>query len=231
MEQTSEGFASITTRQISVPSDFLDAVACQPIERDGLILLLTFFELLGLQEQPAVVIGKFVLADALSPRFGGDESRLEAALNSALESGFLISFRNPGEGGNANIYFLPGTPAGRELSEKLHRGEVRIQDLAAALPLPEQNRPNIYLLYEANIGPLTPIVADMLKQAEKDYPLEWIQEAIKEALEHNVRKWKYIQAILANWKEKGHGSNHEKDESNLEEFRRLYQTHKPRTGK
>ena len=57
--------------------------------------------------------------------------------------------------------------------------------------------------YEENIGPLTPLIADMLKDAEDVYTAEWISDAIGLAVENNKRNWKYIEAILKRWKEEG----------------------------
>jgi DnaD/phage-associated family protein len=50
---------------------------------------------------------------------------------------------------------------------------------------------------------LTPIIADELKEAEKLYPYEWINDAIKKAVEQNIRKWSYISAILERWSAEG----------------------------
>jgi DNA replication protein len=63
--------------------------------------------------------------------------------------------------------------------------------------------PNIFKLYEENIGPITPILSESLEDAENEYPNEWISEAFKIAIENNVRKWKYIEAVLKRWKEEG----------------------------
>ena len=62
-------------------------------------------------------------------------------------------------------------------------------------------------LYEENIGPLTPMIADVLRDSEKDYPYEWIRDAVEEAVMNNVRSWRDVESILKNWKENGqHGS-------------------------
>ncbi|MFC1873473.1 DnaD domain-containing protein, partial [Chloroflexota bacterium] len=63
--------------------------------------------------------------------------------------------------------------------------------------------PNIFTMYEQNIGMLTPIIADELKDAEKLYPVDWIQDAIKEASTNNKRNWRYISKILENWATEG----------------------------
>ncbi|HMX74364.1 MAG TPA: DnaD domain protein, partial [Anaerolineales bacterium] len=66
-----------------------------------------------------------------------------------------------------------------------------------------RERSNLFKLYEENIGPLTPLVADVLKDAEEIYQAEWITEAIGLAVENNKRNWKYVEAILKRWKEEG----------------------------
>lgn len=71
-----------------------------------------------------------------------------------------------------------------------------------------QDTPNIFKLYEQNIGALTPLVAEQLKEAEHDYPPEIILNAFRQAAEHNKRSWKYVSAILLNWaRENKHETN------------------------
>lgn len=65
---------------------------------------------------------------------------------------------------------------------------------------------NIFKLYEHTVGILTPMMADELRQAEKDYPAEWLPEAFLKAEKANVRKWNYILAILKKWKTEGRGA-------------------------
>ena len=69
---------------------------------------------------------------------------------------------------------------------------------------PPLDRPNIFKLYEENIGPLTPLLADALKDAEQTYPPEWVAEALEIAVKSNKRNWNYVEAILSRWKEEGH---------------------------
>lgn len=63
--------------------------------------------------------------------------------------------------------------------------------------------PNAYRLYEQNIGPLTPLIADQISRAISDYPGEWIEDAISEAVSYNRRSWRYILRILENWQASG----------------------------
>ncbi|MEO8973503.1 MAG: DnaD domain protein [Ktedonobacteraceae bacterium] len=65
------------------------------------------------------------------------------------------------------------------------------------------DRPNIFVLYEQNIGLLSPLIADQLRDAANQYPQEWIEAAFREAVQYNKRSWKYISAILRRWETEG----------------------------
>jgi len=47
------------------------------------------------------------------------------------------------------------------------------------------------------------MIAEELREAEKLYPLNWIRDAIKEAVTLNKRSWRYIAAILERWSTEG----------------------------
>jgi DNA replication protein len=94
-----------------------------------------------------------------------------------------------------------------------HKGRVAISQVQAGAYkqgingrpieiLPE--RPNIFKVYEANIGMVdSAILRDKLKDAEQEYPPEWIAEAIGLAVQMNKRNWRYIEAILKRWRTEG----------------------------
>jgi len=65
---------------------------------------------------------------------------------------------------------------------------------------------NVFALYEQNIGIITPMIAEELKEAERLYPSEWIEEAFKEAVALNKRIWRYIKRILERWASEGKDS-------------------------
>jgi DNA replication protein len=67
----------------------------------------------------------------------------------------------------------------------------------------EVERPNIFVLYEQNIGLLSPLIAEELRDAAEQYPTEWIEAAFREAVQQNKRKWSYIRAILRRWETEG----------------------------
>ncbi|MEO8611748.1 MAG: DnaD domain protein [Chloroflexota bacterium] len=119
---------------------------------------------------------------------------LTAALNRAMERGTLICAEVELDNGSENLYFM-NSKKGRSAIAQIRAGEWQPGDENHPVEiLPE--RPNIYKLYEANVGALTPMVAEYLKDAEKDYPLDWIEDAIRGAVVNNKRNWSYIQAIL-----------------------------------
>jgi DNA replication protein len=65
---------------------------------------------------------------------------------------------------------------------------------------------NIFALYEQNIGMIQALIAEELKEAEKLYPPQWIEEAFKEAVTLNKRSWRYIASILRRWASEGKDS-------------------------
>ncbi len=144
---------------------------------------------------------------------GLGEAGVDAGLEKAVQRGSLLTVKSE-EGA---LYFL-NSPRGRAAAEAAQKGTLPAAGRSTALaPL---EHPNIFKLYEANIGPLTPILADALRDAEKTYPAGWIEEALGEAVKRNKRSWKYVEAILRRWKEEGHGE--EQDRRNTEEDRRKY---------
>ena len=119
-----------------------------------------------------------------------------SGLEKAVRWGSLLRV----EKDNKGYYFL-NSPRGQAAAAAL---ENRQGDLPAASSGPPPERPNIFKLYEENIGPLTPLMADALKDAEGTYPGEWLEEAIDTAVKNNKRNWKYVEAILLRWKVEGH---------------------------
>ena len=115
------------------------------------------------------------------------------------------------------VYFLLNSPRGRAGVDAIKTGRWNPK---AAVSVPPVERPNIFKLYEENIGPLTPLIADMLKEAEELYTEEWFEEAFTIAVKNNKRNWKYVEAILKRWKEEGtHGQkNQQSSEKGSERY-------------
>jgi DnaD/phage-associated family protein len=146
------------------------------------------------------------------------QERLVAALDRCVVRDTLLRVRPSSEGQAEPIYLL-NTPRGRAAAEGLVRGDWRPGDEGQPVEL-VLDRPNIFNLYEQNIGPLTPMIADRLREAEASFPAAWIEDAIRIAVENNVRKWRYVQAILDDWERRGRDVR--EDRGDTEKARRRY---------
>lgn len=144
---------------------------------------------------------------------------LDEALSLCTERKTFLRTSIELESGIQEFYFL-NSPKGRAALQAVESGEWRHSgDADAPLELvPEA--PNIYHLYEENIGPLTPMIADTLQDAEQSYPYAWIEEAVRIAVENNVRRWTYVEAILKRWQEGGRDER--TDRRDTEKDRRRY---------
>jgi DNA replication protein len=126
------------------------------------------------------------------------------SLGKAVQRGSLLAV----EKGGARFYFF-NSPRGRAAAKAFTKKRLE-ETLGAASSDPPPLRPNIFKLYEENIGPLTPLLADALKDAEQTYPPEWVAEALEIAIKSNKRNWKYVEAILRRWKEEGHAKKQDR---------------------
>ena len=127
---------------------------------------------------------------------GLSPEEVAAGLASAVQRGSLLKAEH-----ETDVFYFLNSPRGRAAAEAFRQGNWR--ESAKIMSAPVVDRPNVFKLYEENIGPLTPMIADMLKDAEETYSQEWIAEALEIAVKNNVRNWKYVEAILKHWKEKG----------------------------
>lgn len=123
----------------------------------------------------------------------------------AVKRGSLLKSQHDAESPPhlADVFYFLNSPRGRAAAEAFAKGNWR--ESAKIMSAPPMERPNVFKLYEENIGPLTPLIADALKDAEDTYSEEWVADAISEAVQNNARSWKYIDTILKNWKKDGRG--------------------------
>ncbi|HEY4492917.1 MAG TPA: DnaD domain protein, partial [Acidobacteriota bacterium] len=123
---------------------------------------------------------------------------ISSGLEKAVQRGTLLS-----AGNQEQVRYFLNTPRGRAEAQAFAQGGKG--STVTAIPAASLLRPNIYKLYEENIGPITPLLADTLKDAEDEFDPEWIAEAVLIAVERNKRNWKYVEAILKRWKDEGRG--------------------------
>ncbi len=129
----------------------------------------------------------------------------EEALRDALERAVVrrtLLRVTTGEGPGQRDWYFVNSEKGRQAVDDLLAGKWTPAEPDQPLRLQVQ-RPNIFVLYEQNIGPLTPLLAEELREAEDTYPASWIEDAFREAVELNKRSWRYVQRILERWAEDG----------------------------
>lgn len=134
--------------------------------------------------------------DFTEDALGLDADEVALGLEKAVQRGSILKAEH-----NSDVFYFLNSPRGRAAAQAYSDGNWREAGRIMAGVVVE--RPNVFKLYEENIGPLTPMIADMLKDAEETYSDEWVAEALEIAVTRNVRNWKYVEAILKRWKEKG----------------------------
>jgi len=132
------------------------------------------------------------------------EDVLVNALESTCKSGIILCLTADINGKTQDIYFL-NTQSDRQAMDRVKNGELNLPnfELKTKTAVQTEDLPDIFTLYEENIGMLTPTSAGNLKDAVNTYPESWIRDAIKIAVEQNIRKWSYISAILERWSAEG----------------------------
>ncbi len=126
---------------------------------------------------------------------------LRGALASAVGRSVLLHVVLEGQ----DVYFI-NDERSRAAVSKIRSGELPAHTLPQSQSCIGQEAPNIFTLYEQNIGLLNAMIAEELKEAERLYPAVWIEEAFREAATLNKRRWGYIARILERWSIEGKGS-------------------------
>ena len=150
------------------------------------------------------LLGNASLMSSLSGTPESGEDLLRKSLKMAVERGTVIHLVLDRDGASEDVYLL-NNEANRQVIAKVQSGEIELGGLKAIVPVyvEAEEQPDIFALYEENIGMLTPMIADELRDAEKQYPQAWIRDAIKEAVSQGKRKWSYISVILQRWSAEG----------------------------
>jgi DnaD/phage-associated family protein len=151
--------------------------------------------------------------NSLMQAFGGSSEQGQARLETALEKlerhGMLLKANINTPGKRHTLFFL-NSPKGRAAVRAIANGRWRASQGDSPTFQINPQPPNVFQLYEENIGPLTPLLADTLGEAEDTYPADWIEDAIRIAVERNKRNWRYIEAILQRWQREGRDAREEK---------------------
>ena len=207
---------------IPVPNIFLSNLLPEITDVVELKLTLHLFRLLYFKKgSPQFITFNELASDAgLMGSIKENDSSPEETLRRALE---LVVKRNTilhiiAKNGNREDIYLLNTETNREAAGKISDGQIRLPGLEIKRVVPEvltEKEPNIFARYEENIGLLTPMIAEELRDAQKTYPESWIKDAIKEAVNAGKRNWRYISAILERWETEG-----KSDGTHLRDFKK-----------
>lgn len=147
------------------------------------------------------LLGDSALAPSLGEHLAEQVETLERGLRGVVEKGVLITAKVEAEGLDHKLYMV-NSPDNLRAMERMRTEGVKVEVSSIDVSM-EDNRPNIFSLYENNIGPLTPLISEEIKLALGEYDEEWMREAVQEAVRYEARSWRYIEAILRKWKTEG----------------------------
>jgi DnaD/phage-associated family protein len=207
------GFIDNETLSTRLPDQFVTQLL--PTIDDLVELKITLYALWFIQKSGDEV-NPITLKDLLSDSqfvsgFGDNLTEIKQqfieGLEKALKRGSLIT----NDSGNdiENARFFINSPRGRKAMAAISEPITSIEKKKTITDKDEKL--NIFHLYEENFGTLTPMIAESLRDAENKFPPQWIREAMHIAVKNNVRRWRYVEAILNGWQEEGHHGADKKD--------------------
>ncbi|MEX2237756.1 MAG: DnaD domain protein [Dehalococcoidia bacterium] len=187
----------------AIPSAFFSHVLPEMQDIAELrVVLHAFFSIRRKRVFPRYVSRAELCADeTLARGFGGRDdctALIERALAAAVDRRLLVgvSHRTGGE-----LYFI-NDEQGRRAARRVEAGELTVAP-SAPKPRAASEREPLVELYEANFGPVTPMIAEQLAEAQQLFPAQWLPRAMKLAAAANIRRWNYVLAILERWQNEG----------------------------
>ena len=159
-----------------------------------------------------LTLNELIVDKTLTSTFWQGEDNHADALVKALGElenlGLILYIKVQDKGGSQIPIYLINSQEGRKGAEFLKNSNQFVDPYYPSVhPRKVQvSKENIFTLYEQNIGVIGHMMAEELKEAERNYPNDWLQEAFREAVLHNKRNWSYIRAILKGWAVDGKGN-------------------------
>ncbi len=189
-----------------VPNDFFE-MASEMGEAELKVVLCIIRETFGYHRETCELSVRVLARKAgLTPRnaYNGAEKAIERGLiEKTVSQTNTTKWRAVVTGDTAlyplrqrTVFLRKGKPLVKESKEK----EIKNEDdeVLATVALRAISK-----AYESEIGLITAMIADELKEAATDYPLKWTLDAIHECAIQNKRGWKYVLSILKRWKAQG----------------------------
>lgn len=226
------GFPDVKMRPVIIPDHFFMDLLPQIDDLAELKLTLHCFWLLNEQSgelkylrgddlrKDATLLGSLqITSDLRTP-----QATLTDALQRAVARNTLLRLdidTDSPTGAHSEDWYFINTVRGRQTMALIRQG--KFHELQAVIPEEARlrvERPNIFTLYEQNIGLMTPLLADQLRDMEKSYTPDWIYEAFEIAVSRNKRSLRYIQAILKRWETEGKDNSNEESKRDSTERKR-----------
>ncbi|AKG53497.1 DnaD/phage-associated domain protein [Dehalogenimonas sp. WBC-2] len=184
---------------VAIPRPFLSQVMPLIDNLDELKVILEFFNLLYQKKGSPVYVSATEIASNTSSSL--DLELIVGSLERAVGHDIIIPLKYAE---HETLYFL-NDEHNRRVIARIKCGELQLPGISAlpVSPVKPTDLPDVFNIYEQNIGLITPIIADELKEALRLYPEVWLKEAIGEAARLNKRNWRYINKILDNWATQG----------------------------
>ncbi len=150
------------------------------------------------------LLSQATLIDSLARQETSGDEVLRRVLATAVARGTFLKLSVDKDGNRQELYFL-NTETGRKAVAQIEMGQMDLGRHLSRCPdsIGVAKASDIFTLYQENIGLLTPLVADELREAEKTYPAMWIEDAFREAAALNKRSWRYVSRILERWSIEG----------------------------
>jgi DNA replication protein len=220
----------------AIPNQFFSRILPQIEAAEELIVSLYFFFAQQLPDGPSgkrrspryltkrELAADATLASSLS-HLATAEDALQRGLDHSVWRGTLLR-AHLGFGEPEEELYVVNNPQNRKGLENLVASDIRLDD--SLPPAAKANGSAIFALYEQNIRPITPLIADELKEAEQRYPEEWIRDAFREAISLNKPNWRYIESILRRWEAEGRQDEKPGRDPQVEWLERRYREGKRR---
>lgn len=119
---------------------------------------------------------------------------LDEGLAQAVRRGTVLHVTQPADGRVVNWYLI-NTAANQAWAAD----HGRVADALALADATVEETPDIVRVYEQNIGLVTPLLLEELRDASARYPAEWLIDAMREAVRANARSWRYVRKVLERW--------------------------------
>ncbi len=150
----------------------------------------------------------------------GLDATVKDGFDRAVVRGTLIHARIEFESHADDVYFV-NSEKGRRARADLQSGTWHPNKAPRSISMVSE-RPNIFRVYEQNIGMLSPIIAEQLQDLERDFSSEWVYDAIRAAANKNKRHLSYIVAVLKSWQREGRAGQGEALTDQREEKARAF---------